>query len=300
MTEFDDVDVATVDMGEVLRAIIARRIEAHGRSQQKMIGASELGTPCIRKLAHKLNQTPPVAGQADGDDKWRPTVGTAVHEWLADMLRAENERYRAEAVGQHGEPCHPWCAAYDDNGNWTHIDRWLVEYSTPIGTIDGEKIPGNLDVFDRFTGTMVDWKIVGPTALKGYKRDRSPGPQYRVQVHLYGRGLHRAGGEDVRYVAVMFLPSNGELKDHFYWEEAYDPEVGKQALARAREIQRLVTDEGPTIFAKLKTVDDHCSHCPFFSPGTTELETECPGDPSLTADMSESFADLLPKGAPAR
>jgi hypothetical protein len=290
--EFDGVNVETLDMGEYLRGLIARRIEIHERSLQTVIGASELGTPCIRKLGHKLNQTPPVPDQVDGDDKWRPTVGTAVHEWLATMLRADNARLAQEAPSGIAHcDVHPWCV-----GETCHRDRWLVEYSTPIGTIGEDKVPGNLDVFDRFTGTMVDWKIVGPTALKSYKRDRHPGQQYRVQVQLYGRGLHRAGGEDVKYVGIMFLPSNGELKDHFYWEEEYDPEVGKDALARAREVKNLIDTEGPSILGKLKTTDDHCAHCPFFSPGATDLERECPGDPSLTANMDEGFADILPPG----
>jgi hypothetical protein len=292
------------DVESELVGLIVDRIASHERSQQRAIGASELGTPCLRKLGLKIYQADPVPEQLDPQGKWRPTVGTAVHEWLAEMLRAENARLASEARSLNSDeswaadaPCHPWCGE-PTKGRAEHRDRWLVEYRTPIGTIDGKTIPGNLDAFDRLTGTLIDWKVVGPTAIKGYKRDQHPGEQYEVQGQLYGRGLTRAQeGEDVRYIAIMFLPSNGELKDRFYWEEEYDPEVGKRILKRARDISRLIDEEGESIFRRLKTVDDHCNHCPFFSPGT-KSPVECPGDPSLTANMEEGFSDLLPNGVP--
>jgi hypothetical protein len=296
------------DVEEMLLDLIRDRIANHERSQQTAIGASEIGTPCARKLALKLamqvGDVEPVPEQME-DDKWRATVGIAVHAWLAEMLRAENERYEIESrTWSEGTLCHEWCelGEPDEHGLTApiHRDRYLIEHHTPIGTINGEPVPGNLDVFDRHTKTMVDWKIVGPTAIKTYKRDQHPGDEYEVQVQLYGRGLSRVHPvEDVRYVGIMFLPSNGELnKNSFYWETEFDPEVGKAALKRAREIQNLLDDRGLAIIPELKTVDDHCNHCPFFSPGTDDVEHECPGDPSLVAKADEQLADLFPNGLP--
>jgi hypothetical protein len=291
-------DTAQIDMGDELRSIIGQRIEAHERSLQTIIGASEVGTPCIRKLGLKLNQTPPVPEQVDGDDQWRATVGVAVHDWLAKMLEADNARLQAEADAWTDADtlCHPWCllAESDRPG---HLDRWLVETHTPVGTIYEQEVPGTLDVYDRWTHTLVDWKIPGPTAIKRYRQTKDPGPEYKTQIQLYGRGLKRKSDEDVKWVGIMFLPSNGELKGSYYWETEFDPEVGKEALRRAREIYRLVQDEGPEIYRKLKTTNDHCVHCPFFEPDTRD-PLHCPGDPSLTADMADSFSDLLPHGAP--
>lgn len=306
-------DPGKLDMGAELRSLIADRIENHERSLQRIIGASEIGTPCVRKLALKLSDVDPVPEQLDADDKWRATVGAAVHDWLAAMLRADNERLhreseefwsrgfeehrgRAKTAVAKGAQCHPWCKP------GSHVDRWVIEHRTPIGTIDGREIPGTLDVYDRHSKTMIDWKVPGPTAIKKYRSQKDPGPEYRTQVQLYGRGLSRIAGEDVQYVGIMFLPSNGELKTAFYWEEPFDPEVGKEALRRARELLRFVQEEqaadgDDSVFRRLKTTDDHCSHCPFFSPGSNN-PVECPGDPSLTANMEDSFTDLLPHGLP--
>lgn len=286
-------DPTKIDMGDELREMIAARIVGDERSLQREIGASEIGTPCIRKLGLKLANVEPVAEQMGAEDKWRATVGKAVHDWLAAMLAADNARLREEAHRHKDKTrqCHPWCEV----GN--HLDRWLIEYKTPIGTIDGHVIPGTLDVYDRHSKTMIDWKVPGPTAIKRYRSTKDPGEQYRVQVQLYGRGLSRVGGEDVAYVGIMFLPSNGELKGSFYWEEPYDPAVGGEALRRARELKRFIDAEGEGVFRQLKTTDDHCSHCPFFAPGTNS-PVECPGDPSLTANMDDGFSELLPNGLP--
>lgn len=300
-------DVGQIDVGEELCELIAARIESHERSLQVEIGASELGTPCIRRLGLKLAEVPAVTVQRLGSSAWRPTVGVAVHDWLADMLRAHNAVLAAEAKAcPDNEQCHPWCGEPDDhavdhpvaieNRRGQHVDRWLVEQHTAVGTIYEREVPGTMDVFDRWTHTLVDWKIVGPTAIKNYRKEKDPGPGYKTQAHLYGRGLSRKLGERVDYVGIMFLPSNGELKDHFYWEEEFDPKVGAEALRRARELLRLIQDEGETIFRKLKTVNDHCAQCPFFAPGSNS-PIECPGDPSLTANMDEGFADILGKSA---
>lgn len=296
--------IETADVAQTLIDLIADRIEHDERSLQKEIGASEIGTPCVRKLALKLSGTDPVPVQVLGEDHWRATVGTAVHAWLAAMLRDDNARLAVAAInwkGKPGERCHEWCdeavrVEKRPLGKPRHKDRWIVEHRTPIGTIDSITVPGTLDVYDRLTHTLVDWKVPGPTAIKKYRHDKSPGPEYETQVQLYGRGLSRVAGEDVRWVGIMFLPANGELKDHFYWETEFDPEVGKEALRRAREVSRLVAEEGRAIIGKLKTFNDHCSHCPFFSPGTHDLEHECPGDPSLMANADDALADILPNG----
>lgn len=290
-----DRDVDQLDMEVELKEVITRWMHNHERSLQDAVGASEIGTPCDRRLAFKLAGVDAVPEQED-DDRWRAQVGTAVHADLARMLQAENERYNNESEDVPiGEQCHPWCA--EDGAKDGHVDRWLVEYKTPVGTINGMEIPGNLDVFDRWTHTLVDWKIVGPTAIKNYRSKRDPGEAYKVQGQLYARGLTRVGGEDVRWVAIMFLPSNGELKMGYYWETEYDGEFGNAALRRARRIDNLVETEGLSVIATLDTVDDHCAHCPFFAPGTTDLEHECPGDPSLTENMEDYARDLLPNGS---
>ena len=54
------------------------------RSQQKRIGLSEVGQPCVRRNAYKLldwAQTNPKT------DPWPSISGTAIHSWLADCFK---------------------------------------------------------------------------------------------------------------------------------------------------------------------------------------------------------------------
>lgn len=282
---------------DTLARLIAARIAAHERSAQVSVGPSELGTPCARKLGFKLAHVEPVNGL--DDVPWRPTVGTAVHEWLAAMLRAENARLQAEVdaatARKKTAPCgHPWC------GPFGHEDRFLVEYRTVVGTLADHPVPGTIDVFDRATGRVIDWKIVGPTTLREQRkrcRKGGPGPGtgYREQGQLYARGLHRSDGFEVAEVCVYFLPSNGELDDAVFWSEPYDPAVGAAVLRRARAILAALAEHGPQrVLPKLQRVNDHCAHCPFFAPGTTDLTVGCPGADDLIANTGDRFNDLLP------
>src|SRR5690606_1382591 len=170
-------------------------------------GPSEIGTPCDRRLAHRLNETPPVN---TGDDKWRPTVGTAVHDWLEAALRDD-----------------------DPGGN-----RWAPEHRVTVGTVGNTPITGRADLYDRITATVVDWKIVGPTTLRNVKAN-GPTPNYRTQGHVYGLGFANAG-LPVDLIMIAFLPSNGTLRDSHFWWEPYDQTVAHQALTRANNTAALV------------------------------------------------------------
>lgn len=244
--------------------VIGRTIDGHPRSQQTRIGPSEMGHPCPRRLAHKMAGTPPVN---TGDAGWRPTVGTAVHTWLEDAFRAENRRWREE----------------------TGVDviRWLLEFRVEVGEVGGEAIDGKCDIYDRVTATSNDWKIVGPDALKRYRRAGHPGEQYRAQGHLYGRGW-AARGLPVDTVAITFLPSNGELRDAYFWHEPYREDVALAAIARANSIAALVAAAGPAAAAALPTADAFCRYCPFYLPAATELTEACPGHPVGAAQPTKT------------
>lgn len=279
--------VSAIEIEEVLE-IIGARIGAHERSNQVEIGPSGLGTPCLRKLGYRLAQHP---SQRVEEPPWRPTVGTAVHSWLAEMLEAENRRELREDHADKDCPV-PWC---DHPATGEHTARWRVELRVPCGTIEGTTVYGTIDVYDHANATVLDWKVVGPTALKNYRRH---GPEefadYRVQVHVYGRGASRALRLVVEHVAIMFLPMNGELSEAWLWSEPYDPEIGREAFDRARTVQARITERGPEYIAKLKRAPDHCGHCPWFdaSNDTGDWRT-CPGDPSMYAKASDSMADLV-------
>lgn len=248
--------------GELLD-VISRSIAAHPRSLQTQIGPSEIGTPCARKLGYKLAGTTEQPRAA----AWRPTVGTAAHTWLGSAFEADNARYP--------EP------------------RWLIETRVWVGDIDGVAITGSADLYDLAMQWVLDFKVVGPSSMKKYRaavnKGECPDVGYRVQTHLYGRGFTQLGsGLPVDRVAIVFLPSAGELTDTVVWSEPYDERIAVDALTRADGIAAGLRLAGPVaILPQLSTTEDRCGHCPFFMPGATDLTRSCPGAASLYAKPLE-------------
>lgn len=189
--------------------VVTDGIRNHPRSQQKMIGPSEIGVPCQRALLHKLAQDPEPRERFPA---WKPAVGTAIHTQMEE-----------------------WFSSHRD------ADEFLVEQRVTVGTIGGQPISGSTDLFIK-SGAVIDHKFVGKTRLIDYKAN-GPGPQYRTQAHLYGRGWELAGWP-AHLVIIAFLPRDGELKDAWFWWEPYDAMVALTALANANRAFRLIQDIG--------------------------------------------------------
>lgn len=184
--------------------VMRNGMNAHPRSHQKMIGPSEIGIECERRLLYKLAQVPePVRAPA-----WKPAVGTACHGqqelWFGDELITR-------APG-----------------------RYLIEERVMVGYIGPEQVTGSTDLFDLYTGGVIDHKFVGKSRLLLY-RSKGPSQQYRCQAHLYARGWDLAGYK-VRYVMIGFVPRDGELGDTHFWGEEYRPDVADWALGRANRL----------------------------------------------------------------
>lgn len=223
--------------------VITSAIVGAPRSKQRAIGPSEIGHPCTRRIAYK------VAGVEGVNDSagWRPTVGTAVHSWLAEAFAAAND----------GDAC-----------------RYLIELSVEVGN----GVRGSVDLYDRATALANDWKVVSAASLKKY-RANGPGAQYRTQVHLYARGLVNRG-LPVDTVAITFLPNSGELYDAVFWSEPYDEQVALGALERLSTVQQLTDTAGAAAAALLPTDGADpawCRYCSFYLPASTDLTVACPG-----------------------
>lgn len=252
-------------VGSELLELIRTRIVHHPRSLQVEIGPSEIGHSCARRIGYKLAGVPE---KTDQPPNWKATVGTAIHSWMEEMLDDDNLSY-AERTGSGQE-------------------RWFVETRVNVGDINGVDIEGSCDVFDRVTGTVIDWKTNGPGMLKKYKK--GPSAEYRAQAHLYGRGWQRKG-MTVRNVMIIFLPRNGELSEAVVWTEPYDEQIAIDALTRATGISVLINAFGDQAYGHLDTADAFCRMCPFFKFGSTDLKTGCPGHPN--GDQERSKDQLL-------
>jgi len=237
-------------VGRELLHYIAAGIEHAPRSQQVLIGPSEIGNPCRRRIAYKLLDTPGVRVLAPN---WKATVGTGAHLWLADTFGV------IEA----------------DVG----VERFYVETELVIAELGGELIKGTCDLYDRMTATVVDWKTTSAPKLLDYKR-HGPGAQYRAQAHLYGLGWRRLG-LPVDQVMIVFLPRNGELCDTYVWYERFDVELARAALDRLAGIKQLVDTFGTSSLAMLPTTEAYCLHCPFLIFDSPDLVKGCPGDPAM-------------------
>lgn len=216
------------------------------RSLQRAIGPSEIGTPCVRRLAFKLCDWPTVNNDSD---PWASIVGTAVHSWMEKTYEAENRRLGYE--------------------------RYVIEKRLRIRG----NIYGNSDQLDRETGTNKDWKIVGDEPLKKYRKN-GPGPQYETQQHLYGYGWEQAG-EPINDVAIIFLPRTGRIDGLHVWSAPYDRSKALAALDRLDHVMTALTHldppNNPQAWAMFPATDAYCHFCPWFAPGSTDVSRGCPG-----------------------
>lgn len=210
LPECDQPEVVFDELIEEIRHAIVN----HPRSQQTRIGPSEIGNPCSRALIEKLMGIP----EPPEPPNWRATVGTAIHEWLEQVFSG--------SVLQRGQ-----------SG-----PRFLLEQRVTVGQIGGVDITGSCDLFDTGSGSVWDWKTKSRTSMQNHKRN-GPGPTYRTQAHLYGRGM-AAAGHRVTSVGFVFLMRDGMLSDTWHWAEPYDEQIAIDALDRANQLHTLATTFG--------------------------------------------------------
>ncbi|MGW4469686.1 hypothetical protein ACWENQ_08435 [Nonomuraea sp. NPDC004354] len=216
------------------------------RSLQRTIGPSEIGMPCVRRLAYKLCDHPETNV---GGDPWASIIGTSVHAWMEQTYDAENARLGRE--------------------------RYLIEKRLHIRG----NIYGSADLYDRDTRTNMDWKVTGADRVKKYAKD-GPGDQYRIQAHLYGLGQENAG-ETPEHVAIVFLPRGGRIDGLHVWCEPYDRSVAEAALERMDHVLTALTvldpPTNPHNWAAFPATESYCTFCPWFAPGSTDASRGCPG-----------------------
>jgi hypothetical protein len=214
------------------------------RSKVVNIGPSEIGDPCLRKLAYKMVQ---VAKVNDYSDPWPSISGTAIHTWLAEAFEAAN-----------GDA------------------DWLVEHRVEARP----GLAGTLDLFDRKTGTIIDHKCVGATSMKTRKAD-GPTEQQIIQLNVYGYGLEQQGYE-VNKIALAFYPLGGMLTGLYTWVGEYNKDVAIEAMLRLDSTVELLAmldpEEHPERWELVPASTSRlCTYCPWFVPGSDNLAIGCPG-----------------------
>jgi hypothetical protein len=231
-----------------LQAVIEHAILNDPRSLQTAIGPSSLGAGCDRCLITELAKLKP----ADDLAAWLPTLGRAIHEWLEGVVIRH-----LMATG---------------------TDRYIPEGRICVGQVGGIDIFGNSDLLDVHTGTVVDFKLVGPTTLREVRRHGAK-KTYRRQGQLYGKGWTDKG-YDVRSVAIWFLPRNGmTVGAGFLHQEDFDYADAEKTLARANAFDAGIRAFGAdTVLAS--------------APPHTGEEFSCP-DPKAAEKAAKQLEGLL-------
>ena len=184
-------------MFEEISGIIRRAILEAPAPKQMRIGPSETGHPCARHIAYKLAGKQPVVPSEVG---WRQSVGTAVGAMVEQNVIDANDDLSGHAAAVAGLARPELKAQVIEHFSQLNAreewPRWIVQTRVHVGSISPEypDIDGSLDIYDAATGTIVDVKTPGNTAMKKHK----PGPritdeQYRKQVHQYGTGARNLG-----------------------------------------------------------------------------------------------------------
>lgn len=207
--DHEQADLA-IGVAETMLDTLVDSITNHPRSLQKRIGPSEMGHPCKQAILHKLNADPEPERP---NVPWKPTIGTAAHALM--------DEYFTKASSPRGrEP-----------------ERWLCEETVSVGHIGDTEITGSCDLYDRWSGTVIDFKFIGSWAMKNY-RANGPSEQYRRQAHLYGKGFED-DGFPVRLVAIAFLPRDGELTDAYIWTAPYERSIAEDTLQTVNHLETL-------------------------------------------------------------
>jgi len=220
-----------------LIAMVKQRHENTPRHQQVELGPSEVGHPCMRKMAYGMTGAP----ECNPDyDPLPSIIGTATHTWMESAARLDNER-----LGR---------------------TRWVMERRVEVTG----GLSGSCDLFDLDTNTVIDYKFPGYTSFTKYLKD--PGLTYRNQVHLYGKGFENAG-HIVNTVAIAFFPRAGTLSKLHLWKEPYDPQRVAAVLKRREQVIGLCDDlrveVDPQRYQWIPATPDSCVWCSWWSLNPT-------------------------------
>jgi hypothetical protein len=240
-----DVNLLPVDDEDPFTSMLKNQIidmvrwaeKQNPRGHQVLIGPSEIGTLCDRRIGYRLAGIP--ACNTDFDP-WASIVGTAIHTWLDDAV---NKWMRA-----HGSK------------SWSTETRLVID----------DFVQGHADLYSHEHQSVIDYKTVGPDIMRKIRRDGAP-IGYQIQTHVYGYGFEKKGFP-VKKVCLVFLPRAGWIKDMYIWCADYDRNVALGTMVRlqliAQQILDLETLKYSHRWEDIEAVPSNdCGWCPWYNPG---------------------------------
>jgi hypothetical protein len=218
------------------------------RSRQVLLGCSEAGVECDRRIAysmigHEVRNFP---------DPLKALMGTAFHHLMDDGVRKWQEVHNS----------HDWL---------TETEVWPAKF-----------LKGHVDLYSKSRKLVLDWKTTSAEILKKWAKEGIP-QQYLIQVMLYGKGIINAGYE-VERVGLVGVSRSGTLRDVQVLTLPYDPQIVIDALRRVWQIGKTASEldleNASSRFAEIPATPSYmtCSYCPFYRGGTRPADgTGCPG-----------------------
>lgn len=232
-TSLPPIDPIAFAAVESYTSLIALGAATSPRSLQLAIGSSEIGFDCDRRLAYKLAGTRPVHRSLD---PMRSIIGIGVHLELAQIFdRLDNES-----------------------------GRFLIEQIVMY-----RSVPGQVDLYDRFNGMVVDWKTSTASRIRQYRREGLP-RNYTTQIQMYGAGL-TVLGETPKNTAIITLPIDDDLSKAWAWVTPYNQSIADAAVDRLNSLRGRDPAEVPNHPDRL------CQYCDHFRPESKDLRIGCPG-----------------------
>ena len=221
-----------MDLKDMLTKSLTVQDRGRERSKQTAVGPSAVGG-CRRRVWHTLAQTPTTNHDTD---HLAAIMGTLIHDGIAKAIKRE-----------------------DPFGN-----NFLIEQRFAT-----DRITGNVDLFIKDRGIVVDWKTTTKKSLRYF-----PSTQQRYQVHIYGWLLEQHG-HTVNEVALVAIPRDGNSDDIKVFQEPYDRGLAEYGLEWLAELERMFASGEPAPNPEMKV--PFCQrYCQYFDP-TGEV-----GCPSLS------------------
>lgn len=221
---------------ELVKAVISAQ-SAGKRDKQKEVGPSEVGG-CARALWSRLNG---VEATNQNTIRFPAVFGTAIHSYFQEAFKRQDpfeERYILES-------------------------EWKSE---------AYNLMGHIDLYDRQTGEVVDWKSSTKKSLNG---GYFPSKQQRWQVQLYGFLLEE-NDQLVKNVTLVGIPRDGNERDIVVHSEPYDRNIAMQAIEWLQTVRGLGSAPAPERDVSF------CQHyCAFYDSTGTK---GCVGRPKEQAE----------------
>ena len=167
---------------------------ARPRSTQVSVGWSEVGG-CRAALGYRLDGAWP----SDETDSWGAQRGTAIHEYLQEILAAPGVRMEVDTIYRG--------------------------------------IPGHADIVD--ATSVVDIKTSKLSNSRLWAANTDLLLEKRIQVHGYAAGLVDAGELPAdATVRLLVVPVDGTFADWWCWEEQFDRSLADRGADRLDEVRK--------------------------------------------------------------